>query len=45
MNEPVTWGFIGASTIAREWMVDSVRKDASGIVKAIVSDVDLGIPG
>jgi 1,5-anhydro-D-fructose reductase (1,5-anhydro-D-mannitol-forming) len=41
MGEAVSWGLIGASTIAREWMVDSIRKHPSGRVKAIVSsDLD-----
>lgn len=41
MADTVTWGLIGASTIAREWMVDSIRKHPSGKVKAIVSsDLD-----
>lgn len=33
----VSWGLIGASTIAREWMVDSIRKHPLGKVKAVVS--------
>ncbi|TGS53907.1 Gfo/Idh/MocA family oxidoreductase, partial [Mesorhizobium sp. M1D.F.Ca.ET.183.01.1.1] len=38
MNEKVvSWGVIGASTIAREWMVNSIRKHPLGRVKAIVS--------
>ncbi|WP_189362925.1 Gfo/Idh/MocA family oxidoreductase [Mesorhizobium sp. M4A.F.Ca.ET.022.05.2.1] len=38
MNEKVvSWGLIGASTIAREWMVDSIRKHPLGRVKATVS--------
>ncbi|PBC03732.1 Gfo/Idh/MocA family oxidoreductase [Mesorhizobium sp. WSM3860] len=41
MVDTVVWGLIGASTIAREWMVDSIRKHPSGKVKAIVSsDLD-----
>lgn len=37
MHETVTWGLIGASTIAREWMVDAIRKHPSGAVRSIVS--------
>jgi 1,5-anhydro-D-fructose reductase (1,5-anhydro-D-mannitol-forming) len=36
-NDEIVWGLIGTSTIAREWMVDSIRKHPSGRVKAIVS--------
>ena len=36
-KESITWGLIGTSTIAREWMVGSIRKHPLGRVKAIVS--------
>lgn len=37
MGRDIVWGLIGTSTIAREWMVGSIRKHPQGRVKAIVS--------
>jgi 1,5-anhydro-D-fructose reductase (1,5-anhydro-D-mannitol-forming) len=37
MNDPVRWGLIGASTIAREWMIDAIRAQPDGAVVAVAS--------
>jgi 1,5-anhydro-D-fructose reductase (1,5-anhydro-D-mannitol-forming) len=37
MNERVRWGLIGASTIAREWMIDAIRAQPDGEVAAVTS--------
>ncbi|MBB3236754.1 Gfo/Idh/MocA family protein [Phyllobacterium endophyticum] len=36
-EKALTWGIVGASTIAREWIVDSIRKHPLGRVKAVTS--------
>lgn len=36
MTEPVRWGLIGASTIAKEWMIGAIRA-AGGEVMAVMS--------
>jgi 1,5-anhydro-D-fructose reductase (1,5-anhydro-D-mannitol-forming) len=37
MNDPVRWGLIGASTVAREWMIDAIRAQPNGEVVAVAS--------
>lgn len=37
MSEPVRWGFIGASTIAREFMVRAVAQQPDGLLQGIFS--------
>ena len=37
MNERVRWGLIGASTVAREWMIDAIRAQPDGEVVAVLS--------
>jgi 1,5-anhydro-D-fructose reductase (1,5-anhydro-D-mannitol-forming) len=37
MNDRVRWGLIGASTIAREWMIDAIRAQPDGEVAAVAS--------
>jgi 1,5-anhydro-D-fructose reductase (1,5-anhydro-D-mannitol-forming) len=37
MSDPVRWGLIGASTIAREWMIDAIRAQPDGAVAAVAS--------
>ncbi|MGA8355210.1 MAG: Gfo/Idh/MocA family oxidoreductase [Solirubrobacteraceae bacterium] len=37
MTEPICWGFIGASTIAREFMVNAVAQQPDGVLQAIFS--------
>jgi 1,5-anhydro-D-fructose reductase (1,5-anhydro-D-mannitol-forming) len=37
MNDKLRWGLIGASTIAREWMIDAIRAQPDGEVVAVAS--------
>jgi 1,5-anhydro-D-fructose reductase (1,5-anhydro-D-mannitol-forming) len=37
MSKVTGWGFIGASTIARQWMIDAVRAQAGHDVVAVMS--------
>jgi 1,5-anhydro-D-fructose reductase (1,5-anhydro-D-mannitol-forming) len=37
MNDRVRWGLIGASTVAREWMIDAIRAQPDGEVVAVAS--------
>lgn len=37
MSQRVGWGLVGASTIAREWMVDAIRAQAGHEVVAVMS--------
>ena len=37
MNQRIGWGLIGASTIAREWMIDAIRAQADNEVVAVMS--------
>lgn len=37
MGEPTRWGMIGASTIAREWMIDAIRAQPDGAIVAVMS--------
>lgn len=37
MTSRVGWGLIGASTIAREWMIDAIRAQPDGEVVAVLS--------
>jgi 1,5-anhydro-D-fructose reductase (1,5-anhydro-D-mannitol-forming) len=37
MGERVRWGLIGASTVAREWMIDAIRAQPDGEVVALAS--------
>ncbi|PMS16670.1 fructose reductase [Trinickia dabaoshanensis] len=37
MTKTIGWALVGASTIADEWMVDAIRTQRDGIVKAVVS--------
>src|SRR5439155_8323052 len=37
MTAPLGWGLIGASTIAREWMIDAIRAQAGNEVVAVMS--------
>jgi 1,5-anhydro-D-fructose reductase (1,5-anhydro-D-mannitol-forming) len=37
MSSRIGWGLIGASTIAREWMIDAIRAQANGEVVAVLS--------
>jgi 1,5-anhydro-D-fructose reductase (1,5-anhydro-D-mannitol-forming) len=36
------WGLIGASTIAREWMIDAIRATGGEVVSVMSSDVERG---
>ena len=43
MGKRIGWGLIGASTIAREWMIDAIRAQSGNEVAAIMSaDSDRG---
>lgn len=42
MSEPVRWGLIGASTIAKEWMIDAIRATGGEIVAVMSSDAGRG---
>jgi 1,5-anhydro-D-fructose reductase (1,5-anhydro-D-mannitol-forming) len=53
MNGKVRWGLIGASTVAREWMIDAIRAQPDGEVVAVASSnaergarfaAEMGIP-
>lgn len=33
----IRWGLVGASTIAREWMIDAIRRQPDGEVAAVMS--------
>ncbi len=35
-HEPVRWGIVGATTIAKEWVIDAIR-EAGGIVAGVMS--------
>ncbi len=37
MGQPLRWGLIGASTIAREWVIDAIRAQPGNEVKAVLS--------
>ena len=37
MSDRVRWGLIGASTVAREWMIDAIRAQPDGEVAAVAS--------
>jgi 1,5-anhydro-D-fructose reductase (1,5-anhydro-D-mannitol-forming) len=37
MTKTIGWALVGASTIADEWMVDAIRGQRDGIVRAVVS--------
>ena len=37
MSDRVRWGLIGASTVAREWMIDAIRAQPDGEVGALAS--------
>jgi 1,5-anhydro-D-fructose reductase (1,5-anhydro-D-mannitol-forming) len=37
MSDRVRWGLIGASTVAREWMIDAIRAQPDGEVVAVAS--------
>ena len=37
MSGRIGWGLIGASTIAREWMIDAIRAQPGGEVEAVLS--------
>jgi 1,5-anhydro-D-fructose reductase (1,5-anhydro-D-mannitol-forming) len=36
-GKTIGWGLIGASTIAREWMVDAIRSNADSTIEAVCS--------
>jgi 1,5-anhydro-D-fructose reductase (1,5-anhydro-D-mannitol-forming) len=36
MNAPIRWGLIGATTIAREWMIDAIRAN-NGVITGVLS--------
>src|SRR5918995_1418512 len=40
MNTTLRWGLIGASTIAREWMIDAIRSTGGDVVSVMSSDRD-----
>lgn len=42
MNEPVRWGLIGASTIAKEWVIGSIRAAGGEIVSVVSTDAGRG---
>jgi 1,5-anhydro-D-fructose reductase (1,5-anhydro-D-mannitol-forming) len=43
MSSRIGWGLIGASTIAREWMIDAIRAQPGGeIVAVLSSDAERG---
>jgi 1,5-anhydro-D-fructose reductase (1,5-anhydro-D-mannitol-forming) len=37
MSDRVRWGLVGASTVAREWMLDAIRAQPDGEVAAVAS--------
>ncbi len=37
MSSRIGWGLIGASTIAREWMIDAIRAQPGGEIAAVLS--------
>lgn len=37
MTHPTGWGLIGASNVAREWIVDAIRAQPGGEVRAVLS--------
>jgi 1,5-anhydro-D-fructose reductase (1,5-anhydro-D-mannitol-forming) len=39
---PQRWGLIGATTIAREWMIDAIRANGGEIVSVLSSDAERG---
>jgi len=42
MSSTVRWGLIGASTIARQWMVDAIRAEGGEIALVMSSNADRG---
>jgi 1,5-anhydro-D-fructose reductase (1,5-anhydro-D-mannitol-forming) len=40
MNTTLRWGLVGASTIAREWMIDAIRSTGGDVVSVMSSDRD-----
>ncbi|KLK90008.1 fructose reductase [Microvirga vignae] len=40
MSRPLRWGLIGASTIAREWMIDAIRSTGGTVASVMSSDRD-----
>ncbi|WP_342627364.1 Gfo/Idh/MocA family oxidoreductase [Nguyenibacter vanlangensis] len=37
MTRPTGWGLIGASNVAREWIIDAIRAQPGGEVRAVLS--------
>jgi 1,5-anhydro-D-fructose reductase (1,5-anhydro-D-mannitol-forming) len=37
MTHKLGWGLLGASTIAREWMIDAIRAQPGNEVAAVLS--------
>jgi 1,5-anhydro-D-fructose reductase (1,5-anhydro-D-mannitol-forming) len=35
--KPIRWALVGASTVAREWMIDAIRQQGDGEIVAVVS--------
>jgi 1,5-anhydro-D-fructose reductase (1,5-anhydro-D-mannitol-forming) len=40
MSRTIRWGLIGASTIAREWMIDAIRSTGGDVVSVMSGDQD-----
>jgi len=40
VSKPLSWGLIGASTVARQWMIDAIRENGGDIVAVMSSDGD-----
>jgi 1,5-anhydro-D-fructose reductase (1,5-anhydro-D-mannitol-forming) len=36
-GKTIGWGMVGASTIARDWMVDAIRSNADSRIEAVCS--------
>ena len=37
MGKRIGWGLMGASTIAREWMIDAIRSQSGNEIVAVMS--------
>jgi len=42
MSKPLRWGIVGATTIAKEWMIGAIRENGGEIVSVMSSDVARG---
>ena len=41
--KPLRWGLIGASTIARQWMIDAIRETGGEVAAVMSSDADRAV--